>query len=128
MGPNATNRLLRKQAAAIGLKTGHSAHSIPATFISTAPENGATLDDAQRAAGQAEPGTTELYDRRGYNPKKSASFSCDMLIYGVVRSLSGQSESKCRLQPDENHVIDTTSEPASFHPRWSFTEIIRPQG
>ncbi len=25
-------------------------------------------------AGHAEPGTTKLYDRRGYNPEKSASF------------------------------------------------------
>jgi hypothetical protein len=34
-----------------------------ATFITTALENGATLDDLQRAAGHAEPGTTKLYDR-----------------------------------------------------------------
>ena len=26
------------------------------------------------AAGHSEPGTTKLYDRRGYNPEKSASF------------------------------------------------------
>jgi site-specific recombinase XerD len=45
-----------------------------ATFITTALENGATLDDVQRAAGHSEPGTTKLYDRRGYNPEKSASF------------------------------------------------------
>jgi hypothetical protein len=37
-------------------------------------ENGATLDDVQRAAGHSEPGTTKLNDRRGYNPEKSASF------------------------------------------------------
>jgi hypothetical protein len=42
--------------------------------ITTALENGATLDDVQRAAGHSEPGTTKLYDRRGYNPEKSASF------------------------------------------------------
>jgi hypothetical protein len=34
----------------------------------------ATLDDVQRAAGHAEPGTTKLYDRRGYNPEELASF------------------------------------------------------
>jgi len=28
----------------------------------------------QSAAGQADPSTTKLYDRRGYNPEKSASF------------------------------------------------------
>ncbi len=36
--------------------------------------NGAALDDVQRAAGHAEPGTTKRYDRSGYNPEKSASF------------------------------------------------------
>jgi hypothetical protein len=29
---------------------------------------------AERAAGHSEPSTTKLYDRRGYNPEKSASF------------------------------------------------------
>ena len=52
---------------------GYSAHSMRATFITTALENGATLDDVQRAASP-EPGTTKLCDRRGYNPEKSASF------------------------------------------------------
>ncbi|HUN59564.1 MAG TPA: tyrosine-type recombinase/integrase [Candidatus Binataceae bacterium] len=74
MDPDAIDRVLRKHAAAIGLTRGYSAHSMRATFITTALENGATLDDVQRAAGHAEPGTTKLYDRRGYNPEKSASF------------------------------------------------------
>jgi hypothetical protein len=43
-------------------------------FITTAQENGARLDDVQRAAGHSEPGTTKLYDRRGSIPEKSASF------------------------------------------------------
>jgi site-specific recombinase XerD len=79
MDPDAIYRVLRKHAAAIGLTRGYSAHSMRATFITTALENGATLDDVQRAAGHAEPGTTKLYDRRGYNPEKSASFFCDLL-------------------------------------------------
>jgi integrase/recombinase XerD len=58
----------------IGLTRGFSSHSMRATFITTALENGATLDDVQRAAGHSEPSTTKLYDRRGYNPEKSASF------------------------------------------------------
>ena len=74
MDPDAIDRVLRKHAAAIGLTRGFSAHSMRATFITTALENGATLDDVQRAAGHAEPSTTKLYDRRGYNPEKSASF------------------------------------------------------
>jgi integrase/recombinase XerD len=74
MDPDAIDRVLRKHAVAIGLTRGYSAHSMRATFITTALENGATLDDVQRAAGHVEPGTTKLYDRRGYNPEKSASF------------------------------------------------------
>jgi site-specific recombinase XerD len=74
MDPDAIDRVLRKHSSAIGLTRGFSAHSMRATFITTALENGATLDDVQRAAGHAEPGTTKLYDRRGYNPEKSASF------------------------------------------------------
>ena len=57
-----------KHAAAIGLTRGYSAHSMRGTFITTAPENDATLDDVQRAAGHSEPSTTKLYHRRGYNP------------------------------------------------------------
>ena len=74
MDPDAIDRVLRKRAAAIGLTRGYSAHSMRATFSTTALENGATPDDVQRAAGHSEPGTTKLYDRRGYNPEKSASF------------------------------------------------------
>ena len=45
-----------------------------ATFITTALENGAHLEDVQKAAGHCDPSTTKLYDRRGYNPNKAASF------------------------------------------------------
>ena len=41
---------------------------------STALENGARLEDVQKAAGHRDPSTTKLYDRRGYNPEKAASF------------------------------------------------------
>jgi len=74
MNPDAIDRVLRKHATALGLDRGYSAHSIRATFITTALENGCSLEDVQRAAGHREPGTTKLYDRRGYNPEKSASF------------------------------------------------------
>jgi integrase/recombinase XerD len=47
---------------------------VRATFIATALENGAKLEDVQNAAGHRDPGTTKLYDRRGYNPEKAASF------------------------------------------------------
>ena len=74
MDPDAIDRVLRKYAKAIGIDRGYSAHSMRATFITTALENGCSFEDVQRAAGHSEPGTTKLYDRRGYNPEKSASF------------------------------------------------------
>jgi site-specific recombinase XerD len=74
MDPDAIDRVLRKYAKAIGITRGYSAHSMRATFVTTALENGCPLEDVQRAAGHAEPGTTKLYDRRGYDPEKSASF------------------------------------------------------
>ncbi len=74
MHPDAIDRVVRKHVAAIGLGQGYSAHSMRATFITTALENGAQLEDVQRAAGHRDPSTTKLYDRRGYNPEKAASF------------------------------------------------------
>jgi integrase/recombinase XerD len=72
--PGTIDRLVRKYAAQIGLMRGYSAHSMRATFITTALENGAQLEDVQKAAGHRDPSTTKLYDRRGYNPEKAASF------------------------------------------------------
>jgi integrase/recombinase XerD len=74
MNPDAIDRIVRKYAAEIGLARGYSAHSMRATFITTALENGAQLEDVQKAAGHRDPSTTKLYDRRGYNPEKAASF------------------------------------------------------
>jgi integrase/recombinase XerD len=72
MDPDAIDRVVRKFAAGLGLDRGYSAHSMRATFITL--ENGAQLEDVQKAAGHRDPGTTKLYDRRGYNPEKAASF------------------------------------------------------
>jgi integrase/recombinase XerD len=74
MDPDAIDRVVGKFAAVVGLDRGYSAHSMRATFITTALENGAQLEDVQKAAGHRDPGTTKLYDRRGYNPEKAASF------------------------------------------------------
>lgn len=74
MDPRAIDRMVKKYAARIGLARGYSAHSMRATFITTALENGAQLEDVQKAAGHRDPSTTKLYDRRGYNPEKAASF------------------------------------------------------
>ncbi|HEY7119031.1 MAG TPA: tyrosine-type recombinase/integrase [Tepidisphaeraceae bacterium] len=72
--PETIDRVLRKYAASLGLGGGYSAHSMRATFITTALNNGASLEDVQRDVGHADPSTTKLYDRRGHNPEKSASF------------------------------------------------------
>ncbi len=72
--PVMIDRILRKYARAVGLGRGYSAHSMRATFITTALNNGASLEDVQRDVGHADPSTTKLYDRRGHNPEKSASF------------------------------------------------------
>jgi site-specific recombinase XerD len=74
MHPDAIDRVLRKHVKAIGLARGYSAHSMRATFITTTLENGASLEEVQKAAGHRDPSTTKLYDRRSYNPEKSASF------------------------------------------------------
>lgn len=70
----AVDRVLRKYARSLRLGGGYSAHSMRATFITTALNNGASLEDVQRDVGHADPSTTKLYDRRGHNPEKSASF------------------------------------------------------
>jgi integrase/recombinase XerD len=74
ISPDAIARMVRKYAATIGLTRGYSAHSMRATFITTALQSGAQLEDVQKAAGHRDPSTTKLYDRRGYTPKRAASF------------------------------------------------------
>jgi integrase/recombinase XerD len=72
--PDMIDRIVRRYAKSIGLSRGFSAHSMRATFITRTLENGASLEEVQRAAGHADASTTKLYDRRGYNPEKSAAF------------------------------------------------------
>ena len=74
MDPDAIDRVVRKYATVLGLDRGYSTHSMRGTFITTALENGAQLEDVKKAAGHRDPSTTKLYDRRGYNPEKAASF------------------------------------------------------
>lgn len=72
--PVTINRILKKHVKEAGLDQGYSAHSMRTTFITTALNNGASLEDVQRDVGHADPATTKLYDRRGHNPERSASF------------------------------------------------------
>jgi integrase/recombinase XerD len=70
ISPDAIDREIRCGAR---LGAGYSAHSMRATFITTALENGAQLEDVQKAAGYRDSSTAKLYDRRGYNPEKAVS-------------------------------------------------------
>jgi len=68
------DRILKHYARVAKVSGRYSAHSMRATFVTTALSNGASLEEVQAAAGHADPSTTKLYDRRGYNPDKSAAF------------------------------------------------------
>jgi len=74
LDPDTIDRVVKRHAGNLGLNGRYSAHSMRATFITTALDNGSPLEDVQRAAGHADPNTTKLYDRRGYDPERSASF------------------------------------------------------
>lgn len=67
------DRVLKRHAESIGLAVGFSARSMRATFITTALQNGANLEDVQRDVGHANPSTTRLYDSRGSQVGKSAA-------------------------------------------------------
>jgi hypothetical protein len=74
MDPDAIDRVLRKHATALGM--GRGIRRIRCARPLSLPR-WRTVQHAttcQRAAGHVEPGSTKLYDRRGYNPEKSASF------------------------------------------------------
>jgi integrase/recombinase XerD len=56
--------MIRRRAAAAGIRTKISAHSFRATGITTYLQNGGKLEVAQQMAGHESPRTTGLYDRR----------------------------------------------------------------
>ena len=60
MDPDVIERVVRKYAGELGLVRGYSAHSMRATFITTALENGAQLEDVQRDTGHRDSSTTKL--------------------------------------------------------------------
>jgi integrase/recombinase XerD len=70
----AIDRILRKYAHVARLDHSYSAHSMRATFINTALNNGASPEDVQWDVGHVNPTTTKLYGRRGHNPEKAAAF------------------------------------------------------
>jgi site-specific recombinase XerD len=62
MDPDAIDRVVRKYAGELELDRGYSAHSMRATFVTTALDNGAQLEDVQKAAGHRDPGRTKLHE------------------------------------------------------------------
>jgi integrase len=70
MNSDAIDRVVRKFAAALGLDRGYSAHSMRATFITTALEKTGAALVGCKAAGHRAPSTTKLYGQRVYNPRK----------------------------------------------------------
>jgi hypothetical protein len=88
---------------------GYRAHSMRATFITTALNKGASLEDVKWDVGHADPSTTKLYDRRGHNPEKSASFFADHSLAYRAPSMASRKEnariwkarpSRTRARPD----------------------------
>jgi len=71
--PDTIDRVVKRHALDLCFAGRYSAHSMRATFITTTLENGSPLEE-QRAAGHSDPGTTKLYDRRGFDPERGASF------------------------------------------------------
>jgi integrase len=72
--PKQIDRVFKRWCKTIRLPQGFSSHSMRATCATRALENGASLEQVQELLGHANPTTTKLYDRRGYNPERSASF------------------------------------------------------
>jgi len=115
MNPDAIDRVVRKFAAKIGLDRGYSAHSMRATFITTALENGAQLEDVQRAAGHRDPSTPKLYDRRGYNSEKAASFfatyqSTEIQYPDQLIDAIGDCQAKCQRDPVICSAVPTNAD------------------
>jgi site-specific recombinase XerD len=73
LGPEGVDYVVEKYVDQLGLGNGFSPHSMRATFITTALEHGAKLEDVQRTVGHADPATTQLYDRGRFTPEKSAA-------------------------------------------------------
>jgi hypothetical protein len=60
------------------------------------------IAEAGRDVGHADPGTTKLYDPRGYNPLKSAAFFATTDAAGM----------SCRVMPIASYFIHDTDKPA----------------
>ena len=95
MDPDAIDRVLRKHAKAIGLGRGFSAHSMRATFITTALENGATLDDVQRGPLSSMTGEGTILRSQ---PVSSPPIEPQLLQLSLERSTNARSEQRWAKQ------------------------------
>jgi integrase/recombinase XerD len=73
--PDAIDRVVRKYAGARGLDRGYSAHSMRATSITTAIENGARLRMGRRPPGVATRARQSCMIGEGTIPRKRRRFS-----------------------------------------------------
>lgn len=75
MAPENVNNILKKWCRkGLQVARGFSAHSMRATFITRALENGCPFDRVQSDVGHKDPSTTKLYDHRGDNEEEAAAF------------------------------------------------------
>jgi len=70
-------RLVRRLAARAGLAAAGSInpHSLRHSFVTTALESGVPLHEVQDAAGHADPGTTQGYNRARHNLDRHATYA-----------------------------------------------------
>lgn len=75
MAPDMVDKIVRKWChKALEASHGFSAHSMRATFITRALENGCPKDRVQKDVGHKDASTTDLYDHRGDNDEEAAAF------------------------------------------------------
>jgi integrase len=81
--PDEIDRILRKYAKCIGLTRGYSAHSMRATFITTALDNGASLE--RRIAGHR---SCRSLDHKTLRPPRLQSREVSGLLRELLRATS----------------------------------------
>jgi integrase/recombinase XerD len=79
MDPDAIDRVVRKYAAELGPDRGYSAHSMRATFITIALENGAQLEDMQKSRRAPRPEHDEALRSPRLQSGEGSIIFCDVL-------------------------------------------------
>jgi len=79
--------VLQKFRKQLKLEHGSSAHSMRATFMTTALENDAKLKDVQHTVGHADPSTTQLYDQRRFMLAQSAALVVEYCTDRVISAM-----------------------------------------